>query len=48
MLKGQDIVHRIEHMKTDFDYRPVRDIKIVRSGLIRTKKPFYESDDPYE
>lgn len=47
MVEGQAIVHKIEHLKTDSDDRPLRDVVIIRSGLKKTK-PFYEPSVSYE
>ncbi|XP_063934501.1 uncharacterized protein LOC135146266 [Zophobas morio] len=47
VLNGQDIVHRIEHLKTDSNHVPLNNVLIIQSGLIETT-PFYESDEPYE
>ncbi|XP_044267337.1 peptidyl-prolyl cis-trans isomerase-like isoform X2 [Tribolium madens] len=47
VLTGQDVVHKIEHLKTDSNNHPLLDVTIIRSGLLKTK-PFYESDEPYE
>ncbi|XP_065162955.1 peptidyl-prolyl cis-trans isomerase, rhodopsin-specific isozyme-like isoform X2 [Atheta coriaria] len=48
VVRGQDIVHRIEHVRTDTDDRPVETVKIIQSGLIETPRPFYISEDPYD
>lgn len=48
VIKGQDIVHKIEHMKTDADDRPVQPVVITSSGLVPTPSPFSVSDKPNE
>jgi hypothetical protein len=45
---GQDIIHKIEHMKTNTDNRPIKDVIIIRSGLVKMTRVFYETDEPYE
>lgn len=47
VLKGQDIVHRIEHMKTDVKDCILANVTVYRSGIIKTT-PFYESPKDYE
>ncbi|CAH1369473.1 unnamed protein product [Tenebrio molitor] len=48
VLMGQDIIHKIEHMKTNTDNRPIKDVIIIRSGLVKMTRVFYETDEPYE
>lgn len=43
MLKGQRIVHKIEHVKTDTNDQPLIPIEIIESGLI-PEKPFFVED----
>lgn len=44
VVKGEDIVHRIEHVKTDAEDRPLMPVLIIKSGIVPTPKPFYVSD----
>ncbi|KAF2888490.1 hypothetical protein ILUMI_17683, partial [Ignelater luminosus] len=47
VVEGQDIVHRIEQMKTDPDDRPAERVTIMQSGDVPTPTPFFVSDEPY-
>lgn len=48
VVDGQDIVHKIEHLKTDVNDQPLLPVVITKSGDVPTPKPFPVSDDPYE
>lgn len=48
VVEGQDIVHKIEQMKTDSDDHPVDEVLIKESGVINTPMPFFVSDEHYE
>ncbi|XP_017771149.1 PREDICTED: peptidyl-prolyl cis-trans isomerase, rhodopsin-specific isozyme [Nicrophorus vespilloides] len=48
VVKGQEIVHTIEHFKTDSDDRPLETVRIIQSGIMETPKPYFVSDDPYD
>ncbi|RWS02795.1 peptidyl-prolyl cis-trans isomerase B-like protein [Dinothrombium tinctorium] len=45
VIKGMDIVRKIESMKTDSRDRPNQEVKIVDSGVIEVKEPFSVSKD---
>ncbi|XP_018562935.1 peptidyl-prolyl cis-trans isomerase, rhodopsin-specific isozyme-like [Anoplophora glabripennis] len=47
VLKGADVVHKIEHLKTDVEDHILKSVNIIESGLIETK-PFYETTKNYE
>ncbi|KAJ8979499.1 hypothetical protein NQ317_007682 [Molorchus minor] len=47
VLKGADVVHKIEHLKTDVNSRIIKDVVISKSGLLKTT-PFYEPSKNYE
>lgn len=47
VLEGQDIIHRIEYLKTDVKDRILANVTVYRSGIIKTV-PFYESPKNYE
>ncbi|XP_033209201.1 peptidyl-prolyl cis-trans isomerase B-like [Belonocnema kinseyi] len=48
VVEGIDVVFKIEQTKTDSDDKPVSPVVILESGTIKTKSPFYISDDPYD
>ncbi|KAK6622700.1 hypothetical protein RUM43_008542 [Polyplax serrata] len=48
VLWGMRVVHMIENMPTDMEDRPVKPVTIYRSGLLRTPRPFYISDEYYK
>ncbi|KAI4464158.1 peptidyl-prolyl cis-trans isomerase [Holotrichia oblita] len=47
VVYGEAIVHKIEHLKTDVNDKPLKLVQIIKSGLIPTPKPFYISDYNY-
>ncbi|XP_042878669.1 peptidyl-prolyl cis-trans isomerase B-like [Penaeus japonicus] len=47
VVEGQPIVHKIEYMATDWNDRPLKDVRIAKSGRRPVKTPYYISDDPY-
>ncbi|XP_047483369.1 peptidyl-prolyl cis-trans isomerase B-like [Penaeus chinensis] len=47
VVEGQPIVHQIEYMATDWNDRPLKDVRIAKSGRRSVKTPYYISDDPY-
>lgn len=47
-MDGQDIVHKIELVKTNIDDVPVKSVYIVKAGIIPTPSPFFVSDERYE
>ncbi|XP_045471870.1 peptidyl-prolyl cis-trans isomerase B-like [Harmonia axyridis] len=48
VVKGQDVVHVIEHARRDVKDRPLKPIIIVRSGLIDLPVPYMEAEKDYE
>lgn len=48
VVEGQDVVHKIEHVKTDPDDRPLEVVFVTKCGLVETPTPFFVSDQPYE
>lgn len=46
-MEGNDIVHKIEQMKTDPDDRPAERVTIIQSGEVPTPTAFYVSEEPY-
>ncbi|PSN36192.1 Peptidyl-prolyl cis-trans isomerase B [Blattella germanica] len=48
VIEGQNIVHKIEQLKTNPQDQPLKPVIITASGLLETSTPFYISDDPYE
>ncbi|XP_027220576.1 peptidyl-prolyl cis-trans isomerase B [Penaeus vannamei] len=47
VVEGQPIIHNIEYMATDWNDRPLKDVRIAKSGRRSVKTPYYISDDPY-
>ncbi|KAF7266263.1 hypothetical protein GWI33_020298 [Rhynchophorus ferrugineus] len=47
VLKGHDVVHTIEHVKTDANDKIIKDVKITKCGEIIIV-PYYESHTNYE
>lgn len=47
-LIGQDVVHKIERVKTTTDDEPVSSVIITECGEVEVDKPFYISDNPYD
>ncbi|KAF5298394.1 hypothetical protein FQR65_LT01172 [Abscondita terminalis] len=41
VLDGQNIVHKIELLKTDVEDRPLKSAEIIKCGSIPTPNPFY-------
>lgn len=41
VIYGQNLVHKIEQVKTDYADRPLLNVKIIKSGSIPTQKYFY-------
>lgn len=48
VVEGQNIVHKIEQLKTDSEDQPLQPVVITESGILPTPSPFYISDDSYE
>jgi cyclophilin family peptidyl-prolyl cis-trans isomerase len=48
VVEGQNIVHKIEQVKTDSEDQPVHPVVITESGILPTPSPFYISDESYE
>ncbi|XP_063236195.1 peptidyl-prolyl cis-trans isomerase B-like [Bacillus rossius redtenbacheri] len=48
VIKGQDVVHKIEQTPTDPEDRPAQPVVIVKSGTEPVSKPYYSDDEPYE
>lgn len=48
VVEGQEIVHKIELVKTNTDDIPVKSVYITKSGVVPTPQPFYVSDEKYE
>lgn len=48
VIKGEGLVHKIEHVKTDVLDRPLLPVVITKARIIPTPKPFYISANPYE
>lgn len=40
VLKGMDVVRRIENSKTDGSDRPVKEVTIIASGVLPVEEPF--------
>ncbi|KAH1024731.1 hypothetical protein HUJ05_004174 [Dendroctonus ponderosae] len=47
VIKGHDVVHRIEYLKTDYMDKLLPLVEVVKCGEIRSK-PFYENHKNYE
>ncbi|ROT70926.1 putative peptidyl-prolyl cis-trans isomerase 6-like isoform X1 [Penaeus vannamei] len=47
VVEGQPIIHNIEYTATDWNDRPLKDVRIAKSGRRSVKTPYYISDDPY-
>ncbi|KAK4880403.1 hypothetical protein RN001_008549 [Aquatica leii] len=47
VIDGQNIVHKIELLKTDVEDRPLQSVIIVKCGSIPTPTPFYVSAVSY-
>ncbi|EDO34613.1 predicted protein [Nematostella vectensis] len=45
VLKGMDVVRKIEKSKTDHGDRPVKEVKVADSGSLTVDKPFSVSQD---
>lgn len=45
---GQEVVHKIERVKTTTDDEPFQAVILTECGEIKTEKPFWISDDPYD
>ncbi|KAL3281422.1 hypothetical protein HHI36_004630 [Cryptolaemus montrouzieri] len=48
VVKGQDVVHIIEHVKRDVEDKPLKPVIIVRSGWMDLPKPYMEPEKYYE
>ncbi|CRK93634.1 CLUMA_CG007164, isoform A [Clunio marinus] len=48
VTNGQDVVHKIERVKTTTDDEPVSSVILSECGEIEVDKPFYVSDNPYD
>jgi len=48
VVEGQNIVNKIQQMKTDSEDQPVQAVVITESGTLPTPSPFYISDESYE
>ncbi|XP_044750756.1 peptidyl-prolyl cis-trans isomerase-like [Coccinella septempunctata] len=48
VVKGQEVVHIIEHVKRDVEDRPLKPVIIVRSGLMDLPSPYMEPEKDYE
>ncbi|XP_066157387.1 peptidyl-prolyl cis-trans isomerase, rhodopsin-specific isozyme-like isoform X2 [Euwallacea fornicatus] len=47
LLKGHDVVHKIEYLKTDYNDKIVQNVQIIECGEIVTT-PFYDDHKNYE
>ncbi|KAF2360488.1 Cyclophilin-type peptidyl-prolyl cis-trans isomerase domain [Trinorchestia longiramus] len=47
VVEGQGNVHLIEHQPTDENNKPLKEVKIAKSGSRRVRKTYTISDDPY-
>lgn len=47
VIEGQGYVHLIEHQDTDYNDRPIKEIRIAKSGSRKVRRPYTISDDPY-
>jgi hypothetical protein len=48
VVEGQNIVHKMEQVKTDSEDHPLQPVVITESGILATPSPFYISDESYE
>ncbi|KAK9888459.1 hypothetical protein WA026_000708 [Henosepilachna vigintioctopunctata] len=48
VVKGQDVVHIIEHVKKDVNDRPLQPVIIKRSGQLNLPTPYMEPEKNYE
>ncbi|KAJ8867503.1 hypothetical protein PR048_031305 [Dryococelus australis] len=48
VIRGQDVVHKIEQTPTDPEDRPVKPVVIAKSGTEPVTKPYFSADEPYE
>ncbi|CAH1109084.1 unnamed protein product [Psylliodes chrysocephalus] len=47
VIKGAEVVHRIEHLKTDVNEKILKHVFVSDAGIIETN-PFYENSKNYE
>lgn len=48
VLEGMDVVKRIESSKTDDQDRPMKEVKIAKSGVLDVAQPFEVPKTPVE
>lgn len=47
ILEGEELIYKIQHMKSNYDDTPVKPIAIIDSGQLTVAEPFYIPDNPY-
>lgn len=48
VIKGMEVVHKIEQLRTDIYDKILKSVMISNSGLLQMTEPFYEDSRNYE